>query len=273
MWNNPIKSFMDFQYSPGKYDAIKWNHILSSTSEQDLLKWFNLGMVERIKKHIQSISDIHFFLPSSAYDFAAGPYYGPVLDPLLVSVLKVQPKLNPLLIPAQTPAQARPEQERREYLTWNMLLASYMVQRSIDSTDSTWSEGRDNPATFPRVTCMRLISHIFPFTFEIPASDINLGVTCGDLIDGLANSMREKCGRAIYESLSATRQSLVSQAYRRNRSQVPGVPGSALGEGLRRLDFLGMEHMWRGLREDSILVKEICGWVLPCTWILECTNE
>ncbi|KAF5378042.1 hypothetical protein D9757_011511 [Collybiopsis confluens] len=43
MRTDPINSFMNFQHSPRKFDAFKWNHILNMTAEQELLRWFDLG--------------------------------------------------------------------------------------------------------------------------------------------------------------------------------------------------------------------------------------
>ncbi|KAE9395983.1 hypothetical protein BT96DRAFT_125437 [Gymnopus androsaceus JB14] len=144
-----------------------------------------------------------------------------------------------------------------------------MVQRSSDPPQTPWSDERYSPATFPRIASMRLLSSLLPFTIDIFAREPEIGVTCEDLIDGISDFMRKRSDQADYDRLSAARRRIVSQAYRYNRSQ----PGEALGDGLRRIDFLGSETMFGGIRENSEAVKKICGEVLPHTWILDCTTR
>lgn len=194
---------------------------------------------------------------------------GAVLEPFLTHVLRVVPRLNPLI----RPAPVEVNEPDHDYLKWNMLWASNMVQRSCDGPHTSWSEGRGSPATFPRITSMRLLPSLLPFTIEIFARDPNIGVTCGDVIDAISDSMRKHSGQADYDTLPAARKRIVAEAYRHNRSRAHGVPGGALGDGLRRMDFLGMETMFGGIREDSSAVRRICSEVLPCTWILDCTTR
>lgn len=160
-----------------------------------------------------------------------------------------------------------------DYLKWNMLWASNMVQRSSDGPQTSWSEGRSSPATFPRITSMRLLPSLLPFTIEIFARDPDIGVTCGDVIDAISDSMRKHSGQSDFDSLSAPRKRIVGEAYRHNRSRAHGVPGGALGDGLRRMDFLGLETMFGGIRYDETAVRRVCGEILPCTWILDCTTR
>ncbi|KAF5353178.1 hypothetical protein D9757_012653 [Collybiopsis confluens] len=182
-------------------------------------------------------------------EFSAGPHYGAVLEPFLTHVLGVVPKLNPLI----RPAPMEPGDAEHDYLKWNMLWASNMVQRSSDNTQTSWSNGRKNPATFPRITSMRLLPNILPFTIDVFARDPDVGITCGDLIDAISDSMRKHAGQADFDSLSASRKKTVSEAYRHNRSRAHGVPGGALGEGLRRLDFLGTDTMFGELERIRML--------------------
>ncbi|KAJ3891342.1 hypothetical protein GG344DRAFT_77027 [Lentinula edodes] len=202
-------------------------------------------------------------------EFAAGAHYGPVLQPFLTSVLKVVPKLNPLI----KPAPLEVDDPDHDHLKWNMLWASNMVQRSSDSPQTSWSNGRGSPATFPRITSLRLLPNLLPFTIDVLARNPDIGVTCGDVIDAISDSMRKHSGQSDFDSLPADRKRKVSEAYRHNRSRAPGVPGGSLGDGLRRMDFLGTETMFGGIREDPTAVKRICGEVLPCTWILDCATR
>ncbi|KAJ3799526.1 hypothetical protein GGU11DRAFT_776743 [Lentinula aff. detonsa] len=202
-------------------------------------------------------------------EFAAGAHYGPVLEPFLTHVLHVVPKLNPLI----KPAPLEPGDPDHDYLKWNMLWGSNMVQRSSDSPQTSWSSGRDNPATFPRITSLRLLPNLLPFTIDVFARNPDIGVTCGDIVDAISDSMRKHCGQADFDCLTPDRKRKVSEAYRHNRSRTPGVPGGSLGGGIRRMDFLGMETMFGGLKEDPATVRRICGESLPCTWVMDCTTR
>ncbi|KAJ4475614.1 hypothetical protein J3R30DRAFT_3501174 [Lentinula aciculospora] len=211
------------------------------------------------------------FGPPQMHMQGMGPpmMHGPVLEPFLTHVLHVVPKLNPLIKPAPLEI-GDPD---HDYLKWNMLWASNMVQRSNDNSRTSWSDGRNSPATFPRITSMRLLPNLLPFSIDVFARNPDIGVTCGDVIDAISDSMRKHSGQSDFDSLPTDRKQKVSSAYRHNRSRAPGVPGGILGDGLRRLDFLGAETMFGGIKEDPIATRRICGEVLPCTWILDCTTR
>ncbi|KAJ3728340.1 hypothetical protein C8R42DRAFT_571312, partial [Lentinula raphanica] len=193
------------------------------------------------------------------------PTDGPVLEPFLVRVLNLKPRLNPLIQPHRDP--------EHDYLKWTMLMPSSMVQRSSDESRVSWSNGRNDPATFPRVTSLRLVPNLLPFTIEVFARDPNIGVTCGDVIDTIGDSMLKHSGKSEFEILSPDRQKMVSEAYRHNRSRALGVPGGRLGNGLRRMDFLGRETEFGGIKDDPATVRKICGEDLPCTWVLCCRSR
>ncbi|KAF9063684.1 hypothetical protein BDP27DRAFT_227767 [Rhodocollybia butyracea] len=202
-------------------------------------------------------------------EFAEGPHYGPVLEPFLTHVLQVIPRINPLI----RPPPLEIGDADHPFLKWNMLWASNMIQRSNDNAQTSWSDGRNSPATFPRITSMRILPNILPFTIEVHAEKPDIGVTCGDVAEAIHNSMRKHCGQSDFDCVPANRKRMVSEAYRHNRSRAYGVPGGTLGEGLRRMDFLGKETMFGGIREDPGAVMRVCGEILPCTWILDCMTR
>ncbi|KAJ3967184.1 hypothetical protein EV361DRAFT_512799 [Lentinula raphanica] len=203
-------------------------------------------------------------------EFTAGPNYGPVLEPFLVRVLNLKPRLNPLIQPPPV-EMSDPE---HDYLKWTMLMPSSMVQRASEQDPRvSWSTGRNDPATFPRITSLRLVPNLLPFTIEVFARDPNIGVTCGDVIDTIGDSMGKHSGQSEFSILSPDRQKMVSEAYRHNRSRALGVPGGRLGPGLRRMDFLGRETEFGGIKDDSATVRKVCGEDLPCTWVLCCRSR
>jgi hypothetical protein len=137
----------------------------------------------------------------------------------------------------------------------------------------TWSEGRQEPATFPRVTQIRLVSATFPWTINIVADNHDLGVTCGEVIDSISADMSQLSGQAEYEAIPAKRKRVIMEAHQHNRSAVDGVPGSQLDPGILRLDWLGFDTIFGGVRENDTLVRRVCGDVLPCTFELVCLRR
>ncbi|KAJ7084818.1 hypothetical protein B0H15DRAFT_382226 [Mycena belliarum] len=198
--------------------------------------------------------------------FEAGPNYGPVLEPFLVRAVRAHVRLNPLIHPlAETGGQP--------YLKWNMLFPSNQCQRSDDPVHISWAKGRKEPLTFPRVTFVRLVSDAFPWAISITAHNRDIGVTCGDLIDQVSRDMYQLTGQAEYEALGNAKKRTVADAYRHNRSRANGVPGGQLNPGMLRLDWLGLDTMFGGVRENERLVRRICGDVLPCTFELVCVKR
>ncbi|KAG7086408.1 hypothetical protein E1B28_002363 [Marasmius oreades] len=225
--------------------------------------------------------------------WAVGRHYGPVLEPFLTHILNVKPMINPLLLP-HTPDADRP------YLKWNMLFASNMCQRSGDATHVSWNKGRNEPATFPRVTRLTLVPSLstgslrnaaatihggnsqqnnnplptaflnqgeqtpIPFMIPVHASKREVGVTCGDVIDGIYMVLCEMSGGKEFSVLPerSDLKRAVAAAYRHNRSRAPGVPGGSLGDGLRKMDWLCLDVWFGGIRFQGCesTIRKACGF-------------
>ncbi|CCM04523.1 uncharacterized protein FIBRA_06704 [Fibroporia radiculosa] len=198
--------------------------------------------------------------------FAEGPHYGPVLDPMLIKKVKAKMLLNPLLMPP-------PEEETRDYIKWNMLFSTAQCQRSSDPAHRSWARGRSAPATWPRVTSLRLISASIPWPIEITASDSSLGVTCGDVIEGIQSYMNGRVAQSHYDFATETQKRILSEAFYFNRSTAHGVPGGRLPQTLLRFDWLGQDTMFGGIVADDAYVKEVCGALLPCIFVLQCRRR
>ncbi|KAF8894816.1 hypothetical protein BD779DRAFT_1609427 [Infundibulicybe gibba] len=199
--------------------------------------------------------------------FTAGDHYGPVLDPFLIHVVEARIMINPLI---QPPPEEGPD---RPFLKWDMIHAANACQRTTDPANMSWSTGRDEPATAPRVSSLRLVSRAFPWMIEVHARSLDTGVTCGDVIDTLDDSMHKLSTEKDWTPLTPVKQRAVRQAYNHNRSTASGVPGGRLGRGLRRLDFLGHESMFGGIVKDDALVTAVCGAALPCTFVVKCIRR
>ena len=153
-----------------------------------------------------------------------------------------------------------------------MLFPTSTVQRSTDPSHISWSKGRDAPATFPRVSSLRLVSDTIPWVLPVEARDIGIGVTCGEVIDSIAHQLAKFSDKHDYERLTPNLRREVGIAYRRNRSREPGVPGGQLGQGMKRLDFLRLDTMFSGIELNDRVVKRVCGDVLPCVFVLKCSK-
>ncbi|KAG6854179.1 hypothetical protein C0991_009831 [Blastosporella zonata] len=154
--------------------------------------------------------------------FMAGPGYGTSLEPFEVALLGLRPRVNPLLEPL--PADINSD---RPHLKWNMLFKSNDCSRSTDDPYVSWSKGRDEPATFPRVTKMSIISETVPWTVEVKASNEAIGVTCGEVIEALAENFYLLSTGPEYERLDLKGKNAVFAAYNRNRSRDPGFAVTA----------------------------------------------
>ncbi|KAJ7221604.1 hypothetical protein GGX14DRAFT_430412 [Mycena pura] len=198
--------------------------------------------------------------------FEEGTSYGPVLEPFLIRAVRAHVRLNPLISPA-------PDAGAQPFLKWNMLFQSNQCQRSDDPVHLSWSKGRNQPATFPRVTFLRLVSEAFPWTISVTARNRDVGVTCGDVIDTISRTMYQLTSQSEYEALASARRRAVGEAYRHNRSRAHGVPGGSLNPGMLRLDWLVHDTRFGGVRENERLVRRVCGDLLPCTFELACVRQ
>lgn len=194
---------------------------------------------------------------------------GPVLDPFQLKVVGAKLELNPLL----TPVPDDGPQSEKDHLRWNMLMGSSLVHRSCDPLSVSWSAGRNEPATFPRISHLKIVSEHYPWLVEVKARDQAVGVTCGEVIDCIATNMEKLTSKADYEALPTGLKRVVLQAYRYNRSRNHNVPGGKMGEGLKRVDFLGEMTGFGGLEVDEPAVGKVCGVVVPGYVVLKCVRR
>ncbi|KAI9570843.1 hypothetical protein HD554DRAFT_2081670 [Boletus coccyginus] len=193
--------------------------------------------------------------------FAEGPHYGPVLEPFLAKIVGAAIKLNPLLAP--------PADTQDDYLRWNMLFHTSNCYRTTEARRS-WIKGRNAPATHPRLTHIRIISRTFPWMIQARAQNSKLGVTCGEVLDAVSAYLYGDVAKKEYENLPGPKKRQIWEGYRFNRSTDSNAPGGRLGEGLKRLDWLGSSSRFGGLVANETFVKDHCGDVLPCTFELKC---
>ncbi|KAI0303322.1 hypothetical protein B0F90DRAFT_1816159 [Multifurca ochricompacta] len=198
--------------------------------------------------------------------FAAGPHYGPVLEPLLIKAVGATLQINPLLLPVG-------DDEERAHLRWNMLFSTAHCHRSTDPSHRSWSNGRQEPATFPRLTELRLISQVAPWILDIHATSPAIGVTCGDVIEQLSEHLQKRLRKEDYEGASGVKRRAIRDAYHHNRSRNAGVPGGQLGDGLKALDWLGIHTMFGGVQLNENFVLDRFNVVIPCMLELVCVER
>ena len=186
-----------------------------------------------------------------------------------MKVVKAKLELNPLLAPPPDGPEDRP------YLKWNMLFPTAQCQRSSDPGHRSWAEGRHAPATWPRVKSMRILCRCVPWELQIKASDPEVGVTCGDVIEGIHDYMYGRVSTQQLDNATAAHKRLVGQSYWHNRSTAHGVPGGRLYNTLLRCDWLGLQTMFGGIVDaDHALLDDLaCGANMPCTFELKCLQR
>ena len=191
---------------------------------------------------------------------------GPVLEPMLTKAVGAKLQMNPLLLPLG-------DEEDHPHLRWNMLFSTAHCHRSTDPTHRSWSNGRQEPATFPRVSELRLVSRVFPAVINIRATNRAIGVTCGDLIEQLSDHLQRRLRKEDYEGASGPRRRAIRDAYHHNRSRSMGVPGGQLGDGLKALDWLGTQTMFGGIQQDEQYLLERFNVAMPCVLELICVER
>ncbi|KZT04564.1 uncharacterized protein LAESUDRAFT_657501, partial [Laetiporus sulphureus 93-53] len=204
---------------------------------------------------------------ASEFDkFAEGSHYGPVLSPLLVKKVKAWLQLNPLLMPT-------PDEEGCNYIKWNMLFSTAQCQRSSDPAYHSWSDGRFAPATWPHVSPLHLISCHIPWPIEVSAFDEAIGITCGDVIEGIHAYMNGHVVQWQFDSASADHKRVISNAFYHNHSTVQGMPSRQLPQMLLHFDWLRQDTMFGGIAINEQLVQEVCSGPLLCVFELLCRRH
>lgn len=133
-------------------------------------------------------------------------------------------------------------------------------------------QGRDEPATFPRVKLIRIVCSKLPWMITVQSSNPSVGVTCGELIEHISDNMYKHVSKQ--EMKFAPNQRSITETYWYNRSTAPDVPGGRLGDGVRRVDWLLRHTAFGGIERNDRVAKEQCGGeVLPCTFELKCEQK
>lgn len=91
---------------------------------------------------------------------------------------------------------------------------------------------------------------------EITAKDASRGVTCEEVVNGLSESFHALVKKAQFDSAKRRKKIEVTTAYHFNRSESANVPGIRLGEGIRRIDWLGAYTNFGGMERNGNLKQQ-----------------
>jgi len=178
----------------------------------------------------------------------AGPDYGVVLDSLQFDVLKASVVVHPILLP-QSASPKLPN------IVFDLLFPINRIYLSNQRSDRSWSmsHGRQDPATFPRLSQVRIISPNFPWMIDVRNPN---GVTCEDICEKLYHFFHQKVDKSEWDNVDDESRKAITASYKWNRSTHPAAPGGSLPEALTRGDFLGRATRFDGLVVDNPFVKD-----------------
>jgi hypothetical protein len=178
-----------------------------------------------------------------------------------VALLKLKIQVNPLLM-------TRSKDDTGVFLKWDMLWASSSCLRSDNPPNYPWMQGRNEPATFPRLSALQIVSNAFPWTVDIMALDEDIGVTCGDVIDSLDSYLHRPFKWRDLDALPTHKTNAVMATYRLNRTAINEGPEERLGEDICFVDWLGKDTIFGGINLNEEVVEEYYG--IPTIFELRC---
>ncbi|KAJ3474900.1 hypothetical protein NLI96_g12192 [Meripilus lineatus] len=232
---------------PSRNGSIRESHQDLISTTQPMPAWATPGATAFITP--RGMASAMPVPPALQHLYPGYPPPGPTL--LVMGIIE----LNPLLLPPPHPSPG-------PSLSWNMLFPPPRDRRF-----------RGDPATWPPVQTLRLVSQRFPWKIDITATNIERGVTCDDVIKTIHRSMRENVAHWEFNSAPPDRQTEMTRAFRYNRSSAVYVPqdGDKLPNVLLRCDSLDQYTAFGGIVQDKRYVKKVCALAeVPGTFELLC---
>ncbi|KII89333.1 hypothetical protein PLICRDRAFT_109835 [Plicaturopsis crispa FD-325 SS-3] len=193
---------------------------------------------------------------------------GPVLTMTLASAVLVEPSINPLLLP--------PNDEGRTFIEWNMLYPHSYARPSLPLSTESWSDLLREPATFPRLSNMHIISPAFPWTIDIRAETQDVALTCHDVIEQLHKFLYKFITDFDMDTAPPKHRHAMWESFDASRTPPDGLPGRLLinkvFNGLRRVEWLCGTTVFLGLDSNNTYIRQRLNTVLPGTFVLSCGN-
>lgn len=191
---------------------------------------------------------------------------GPVLTARTAGVLSVEPLINPLLMP--------PNGDGGIFVRWNMLYPTSYASPSSSLSAELWTERLREPATFPRLSSLHVISRGFPWSIPIHAAPDAAHVTCFDVIEQIHKFLYRFIPKLDTELASREHLQAIRAAFRVNRTPPDGLPGRLLNEelfnGPKRVEWLCECTAFMGIDRDIAYIQHRVSAAVPGLFVLLC---
>lgn len=172
-------------------------------------------------------------------DWTAGVDHGPILDSESVAKLGLHPTLHPIL---------RSTSSDDDYIVWNMIYPEETAIRARKDVQEPYDAFCSEPATFPRVSLLNIVSRSHPWEFIVRAYDDSVGVTIGDVLRTLFMYLSVSLKEVDLKTISSEHRQAITAAYDARTRALP--PDKELKRKTTILDWIGQETHFAGFVHD-----------------------
>ena len=105
------------------------------------------------------------------------------------------------------------------------------------------------PATNPSIWRMRIIHEVIPqWPIDVGLhTTVESPITVGDVLYTVHSSLGQKITHRDWDHLAISEQTEIACTYTRRYMSMPSTIGAGAVQGVRRVDYLGENHVFRGL--------------------------
>lgn len=163
------------------------------------------------------------------------------------------------------------------HIKWNLLYPNSYARPSISLSPKAWADRLNEPATFPRLSNICVISPCFPWMIEIRSDAQDVALTCHDVIEQLHRFLYKFLSNTDMDTALPTHQHAMWESFDASRDPPDELPGrlliSPIFNGLRRVEWLCGTTEFSGLDANSEYIRERFDIVLPGTFVLYCSKS
>ncbi|KAK0239290.1 hypothetical protein EDD85DRAFT_829750 [Armillaria nabsnona] len=171
--------------------------------------------------------------------WTVGLGYGPILDVESVAKLRLHPMLHPIL---------RSTSSNDDHIVWNMIYPPETAIRARKDVQEPYDAFRFEPATFPRVARLNIVSRCHPWEFIVRSYDDSAGVTIGDVLRTLFMYLSVGLNEIDLQAASAEHKQAITAAHDARTRVLP--PDKELNWNITILDWIGQETHFAGFIHD-----------------------
>ncbi|KII94274.1 hypothetical protein PLICRDRAFT_27158 [Plicaturopsis crispa FD-325 SS-3] len=202
------------------------------------------------------------------HKWSAGRSYAPVLTTPLAQAILAEPSINPLFLPSAN--------DDRTHIKWNLLYPDSYARPSNSLSPKAWADRLNEPATFPRLSNIHVISPCFPWMIEIRSDAQDVALTCHDVIEQLHRFLYQFLSNTDMDTALPTHQDAMWESFDASRNPPDELPGRLLigpiFNGLRHVEWLCGTTEFLGLDANSEYIRERVGVVIPGMFVLSCAK-